>query len=192
VVTVPALDRLHLLACARFTVAVKAAEGKWESPSPCEGWDARGVVEHVIGFHDVLLLRPLGAKPERPRGDPQRRWELTVDALTTLLARPGLLDGPIQLPDDGTGPAKTLKVKPLLGALSQDVLVHSWDLARAVSADDRLDPELCAHFVGRLPEDPDALSASGMFASPTSPLNGADPQAVLLSRLGRTPSWTSS
>ena len=39
------------------------------------------MLEHVIGFHDVLLLRPLGLKPERPRDDPQIRWELTYGAL---------------------------------------------------------------------------------------------------------------
>jgi hypothetical protein len=56
----------HLQVCQRFTEAVASAAGKWERPSPCECWDARGVVEHVIGFHDVLLLRPIGAKPQRP------------------------------------------------------------------------------------------------------------------------------
>jgi hypothetical protein len=39
------------------------------------------VLEHVIGFHDVLLLRPLGLKPDRPRDDTQRRWELTYGQL---------------------------------------------------------------------------------------------------------------
>ncbi|EUA42201.1 mycothiol maleylpyruvate isomerase N-terminal domain protein [Mycobacterium xenopi 4042] len=56
---------LHLAVCRRFGDAVRAADGKWQRPSPCEGWNARDVVEHVIGFHDALLLRPLGLKPER-------------------------------------------------------------------------------------------------------------------------------
>jgi len=43
------------------------------------------VLEHVIGFHDVLLLRPLGLKPDRPRDDPQLRWELTYQALEKAL-----------------------------------------------------------------------------------------------------------
>ena len=32
-------------------------DGRWDRPSPCADWDARGVVEHVIGFHEVLVLR---------------------------------------------------------------------------------------------------------------------------------------
>src|SRR5271166_4606911 len=72
---------LHLAVCRRFGEAVHAANGKWDRRSPCDAWDARGVLEHVIGFHDVLLLRPLGLKPDRPRDDPQLRWELTYQAL---------------------------------------------------------------------------------------------------------------
>jgi hypothetical protein len=41
-----------------------------------------------------------------------------------------------------------------------------WDLARAVDADDRSDPGWCALFIDKLPTDPDALSASGMFGHP--------------------------
>lgn len=38
-------------------------------PSGTE-WDARGVLEHVIGFHEVLLLlRPLGIRADRPKND---------------------------------------------------------------------------------------------------------------------------
>src|ERR1700737_3673202 len=75
------VGELHLAVCRRFGEAVRSADGKWDRPSPCDGWDARAVLEHVIGFHDVLLLRPLGLKPDRPRDDPQRRWGLTYGAL---------------------------------------------------------------------------------------------------------------
>jgi hypothetical protein len=47
-------------------------------------------LEHVIGFHDVLLLRPLDAKPQRPKGDPVGRWIATVRALDQLFMLPGL------------------------------------------------------------------------------------------------------
>src|SRR2546423_5023462 len=77
---------LHLQALDRFGKAVAAADGKWECPSPCEGWDARAVVEHVIGFHDVLILRPLDAVPQRPKSETRRRWEATDAALRRVLA----------------------------------------------------------------------------------------------------------
>jgi uncharacterized protein (TIGR03086 family) len=179
----------HLHACRRFGQAVAAASGRWSAPSPCTEWDARGVVEHVIGFHDVLLLRPMGAKPERPKGDPAERWEITLAALVSLFGRPGLFDGPIDVPAVGNNPPTHIEATPLVGLLSQDVLIHTWDLARAVGADDRLDPDLCAFFSDRLPEDPTAQVRSGMFAPPLDPPPGADPQVILLSRLGRDVGW---
>ena len=179
----------HLRACRRFGQAVAAGSGRWSAPSPCTEWDARAVVEHVIGFHDVLLLRPMGAKPERPKGDPAERWQLTLAALVSLFGRPGLFDGPIDVPAVGNNPPTRIQAAPLVGLLSQDVLIHTWDLARAVGADDRLDPDLCAYFSDRLPADPTAQARSGMFAPPLDPPPGADPQVMLLSRLGRDVDW---
>jgi hypothetical protein len=48
----------HRRACDGFTEIVAGAGGRWDRQSPCTEWDARGVLEHVIGFHDALLLVP--------------------------------------------------------------------------------------------------------------------------------------
>ena len=180
---------LHLAVCQRFSAAVRAADGKWDRPSPCDGWDARDVLEHVIGFHDVLLLRPLELKPQRPRDDPGRRWSLTLDRLELALRRDGLFEQEVEVPAVGTNSSSRLDARTLVPRLSQDVLVHTWDLARAVGADDRLDPGWCASFLDKLPTDPDALSASGMFGRPIAVAALADAQSQLLGRLGRDPSW---
>lgn len=126
------------------------------------------MLEHVIGFHDVLVLRPLGLKPDRPRSDPQRRWELTYDALTKALEE---------------------ETSDLVPKLTRDVLVHTWDLARAVGADDRLDPEWCRLFYAGLPPDPRESIGSGMFKAPVAVSGETDVQARLLARLGRDPGW---
>lgn len=180
---------LHLAVCRRFGEAVRSAAGKWSRPSPCDAWDARGVLEHVIGFHDVLLLRPLGLKPDRPTDDPQRRWQLTFDRLREAFSREDLFDRSVEVPPVGTNPPMRFDAKKLLPRLTQDVLVHTWDLARAVGADDRLDSGVCAIFFDRLPPDPDALTASGMYAAPIAVDGSADAQNRLLARLGRDPSW---
>jgi uncharacterized protein (TIGR03086 family) len=168
------VGELHLAVCRRFGEAVRSAHGKWDRRSPCDHWDARGVLEHVIGFHDVLLLRPLGLKPNRPREEPQVRWQLTYDSLAQALA---------------PGRATQLDAHRLVSNLTRDVLVHTWDLARAVGADDRLDPRWCELCCAGLPADPQALSASGMFKAPLAVSNESDVQARLLARLGRDPSW---
>ncbi len=132
------------------------------------------MLEHVIGFHDVLVLRPLGLKPDRPREDPRVRWQLTYSALTEAFE---------------PGRATQLDAFKLLPNLTRDVLVHTWDLARAVGADDRLDTAWCQLFYAGLPADLQALSSSGMFKAPVAAPGESDSQAKLLARLGRDPSW---
>src|SRR5438132_1606138 len=156
---------LHLRALDRFGEAVAAADGQWERPSPCEGWDARAVVEYVIGFHDVLILRPLDAVPERPKGEKRRRWEATDAALRRVLAAHSF-DEPIEVPAIGKNPATMIDGRRLLPMLSQDLLIHAWDLARAVGANDRVDDALSERFLAQMPDDENALQASAMFGAP--------------------------
>jgi uncharacterized protein (TIGR03086 family) len=184
------LAERHLAVCRRFGESVRAASGKWDRRSPCEAWDARGVLEHVIGFHDVLLLRPLGLKPDRPRDDPQVRWELTYRQLEKAF-EPGrrLLERVVEVPELQGNQASQLDAHALLPNLTRDVLVHTWDLARAVGADDRLDAQWCELFYTALPSDPEALSMPGLFHAPVAVSEQTDLQSKLLARLGRNPSW---
>ncbi|UXA05448.1 maleylpyruvate isomerase family mycothiol-dependent enzyme [Mycobacterium sp. SMC-2] len=165
---------LHLAVCRRFGEAVWSADGRWDRRTPCDEWDARAVLEHVIGFHDVLVLRPLGLKPERPRADARARWQLTYDSLVEAFE---------------SGGVTALDAFKLIPNLTRDVLVHTWDLARAVEADDRLDAAWCQLFYADLPADPQVLSSSEMFSAPVAVPSESDAQAKLLARLGRDPSW---
>jgi uncharacterized protein (TIGR03086 family) len=164
----------HHRACEAFSTAVGLADGRWGAPSPCTEWDARGVLEHVIGFHDELLLRPLEAKPERPKDDPQRRWAVTVEAISGALTRPDAMD-------DGRG--------SLLDVLATDVLVHTWDLSAAIGVEVILDPELCQIGLDRALAHQKQLEESGMFGPPIAVSEDADLQGRLLAVFGRDPGW---
>ena len=184
------LGERHLAVCRRFGESVRAADGRWNRRSPCDAWDARGVLEHVIGFHDVLLLRPLGLKPDRPRDDPLVRWQLTYDQLENAFEpHRRLFERVVDVPELPDNPATRLDASAVMPNLTRDVLVHTWDLARAVGADDRLDTRWCEHFYAALPNDPLALSVSGMFDAPVAQGDQTDVQSKLLARLGRNPSW---
>ena len=184
------LGERHLAVCRRFGESVRAAHGKWDRASPCDAWDARGVLEHVIGFHDVLLLRPLGLKPDRPRDEPQIRWELTYTALEKAFEPDqGLLERVVDIPELQGNPAVRRDAHAMMPNLTRDVLVHTWDLARAVGADDRLDARWCEHFYAALPTDTAALSVPGMFDTPVEVGDQSDVQSKLLARLGRNPEW---
>lgn len=152
----------------------------WDRPSPCPGWDARGVVEHVIGFHDVLVLRPLGAKPHRPKDDPSARWAVTVPAIFSALRARWV----------GVGtPGGPLDLDALLPMLTTDVLVHTWDLSRAVDLEVALDPALCEAALDGARRSADRLRSSGMFGPPITAPEGSRVQTALIAFLGRDPSW---
>jgi len=171
----------HLRACSGFSLVVATGEGRWDRPTPCTDWDARGLVEHVIGFHDVLVLRPLGAKPERPKGDPIPRWEVTYGALTTLFHGYGeqMPTSPVDLPR-------------LLPALRTEVLVHTWDLAMALGVEAELDEELCAIALAEAQEHEAEYGASGMFSASVPVASGAAVTDRLVALLGRDPGWRST
>jgi uncharacterized protein (TIGR03086 family) len=179
----------HRRICERFGHEVSTVGDQWQSQSPCSEWDARGVLEHVIGFHDVLLLRPLGEKPQRPKGDPVGRWAATFEALDLLLSRPGLFDTVVDVPRVGNNPPSQIDAARIVPLLSLDVLVHTWDLARATGHDISLDPQLCRKFLEGLPSDDTILANTGMYESPRQVPAGSDAQATLLARLGRDPDW---
>jgi uncharacterized protein (TIGR03086 family) len=165
----------HRQACDGFTSAIAEATGRWELPSPCTEWDARGVVEHVIGFHDVLLLLPLEAKPTRPKDDPSARWLVTYDALFTVLARPGVVDE---------------ARRSLLGVLTTDVLVHTWDLCRAVGAPVHLDERLCGIGLERAIANRVKFEESDMFGPRVAVPDEASVEDRLLGFFGRDPAWS--
>ena len=151
------------------------------------------MLEHVIGFHDVLLLRPLGLKPDRPRDDPQIRWDLTYAQLEKAFEPGrGLFERVVDVPELHANPATRLDALAIMPNLTRDVLIHTWDLARAVGADDRLDSRWCELFYSSLPTDPRALSVSGMFDAAVATGDQADAQSKLLARLGRNPEWRAS
>src|SRR5260370_1230179 len=61
----------HRRACQGFADVVRAVPaGRWAGPTPCSEWDAAALVEHVIGFHEFLLLPLLAVGGGAPAGRP--------------------------------------------------------------------------------------------------------------------------
>ena len=152
--------------------AVAHAGARWDAPSPCTDWDTRGVIEHVIGFHEVLLLRPLGVKAHRPREGPAERWDATAAALFAALA--------------------AAEPQSILPTLTTDVLVHTWDLAKAFGMDVELDAELCERALAAALPREEQLRQSDMFGPRVAVPEQATVQAQLLGVFGRDPDWQPS
>jgi uncharacterized protein (TIGR03086 family) len=164
----------YRLACDAFADAIHAARGQADAPTPATEGSVQGVLDHVFGVHDTLLLEPLGAAPARAADDPEARWAATVAALFPALEQPGALDRRVLL----------------VGIVTTDVLIHSWDLTRAVGADVALDPGLCQSGYDRALENKKVLEESGALGAPVAVPDDAPVQDRLLGLFGRNPDWS--
>ena len=69
--------------------------------------------------------------------------------------------------------------------VATDLLIHGWDLARAIGADEAMDAELVRHVYEQTEPHTAGLKASGLFGPEVTPPEGADRQTELLAIFGR-------
>ena len=69
--------------------------------------------------------------------------------------------------------------------LFADHLIHAWDLARAIGADEHLDEELVASCATWFKAVEEAYRRAGAIAAPPPVPGHADAQTLLLARFGR-------
>ena len=78
----------HRRACRLLSsIAARLTDEQWVAADAVHRVGRGALVEHVIGFHEFLLLRPLGVRAHRPKTGPAARWKATerstmFDALT--------------------------------------------------------------------------------------------------------------
>ena len=77
--------------------------------------------------------------------------------------------------------------RAIIGFILGDVLVHTWDLARATGQDETLDPAEVRRMREGLEPMSDALSKSGHYNLPVAVPAGADEQTRMLALTGRNP-----
>src|SRR5580765_4685159 len=101
---VPSVVERHHRALAGFDAIVDFAvdtPGAWARPSPCEGWTASDVVEHVTMIHTRLATELGEAVPEAKPAEGDEvagRWRAARDAALRGLAHPGALDHEVSMP----------------------------------------------------------------------------------------------
>jgi uncharacterized protein (TIGR03086 family) len=182
----PAVDWLALQKQAHREFALRlAAITDWEAPTPDDEWSVRDLVRHVVGEQQLVpqLLAgrtiPQARKNVEPLGDDLRAewWLYSLAASAAWDAADP--DAVVSLPFD------SVPVTQYLREQTSDVAIHSWDLARAVGADEALDDELvCAVWTVFEPHR-DTLAASGLYASPVTVPDDAPLQSRLLAVTGR-------
>ena len=176
---------------AGFTARVAAVPADaWERPAPCDGWVARDVVRHLVGWlaGPGFLLGTFGVEtgPIPPvETDPAGAWAVVRDAIQRALEDPA-----IATRVEDCGPPGRLSLEGAVDmTCTPDVLIHTWDLARATGLDERLDPdEVRRQLAGidALPSEVDeAMRSSGHYGPRVVVADDADEQTRLLAFMGR-------
>ena len=163
-------------------IAAVPADG-WDAVTPCEGWTARDLLDHLIEspalFFGRVGIDPPAAGPD-PGEDPVGAFTQVTQAVQAGVDDPAVATKAFDSP---LGPL-TFEVA-VNQFLCGDLVVHQWDLARATGQDETLDiDEVRTLHAAMLPMD-QLLRAPGFFGPKIDPPAGADEQTALLCFLGR-------
>jgi uncharacterized protein (TIGR03086 family) len=171
---------------AQFTDRVQAVPaGAWDNPAPCEGWVARDVVRHLVEWLPAFFFGTWDL--ELPPGptvdeDPVAAWR----ALDRTIQ--GALDDPViaeSVRDTRMGPWTFEQTVDTI--CTADVLIHTWDLARATGLDESLDADEVHRFVESMEPMDAMLRESGHYGPRVAVPDDADELTRLIAFVGRQP-----
>ena len=179
--------KLYEQAAGRFGALIRQVGDRWDNPTPDTEWSVRDLVNHVL--NETLWVPPLlrGETIEQVGhrfdgdllgDDPVARWDEAAEATRTVIeeASPELT---IPL---SYGPSP---VTDYIAEFTTDVVIHGWDLARALGADDTIEPALLEPVYRRSLAGAEFIRGSGMVATDVEAPADADDQTKLLAIWGR-------
>ena len=165
------------------------AADRWHAATPCAGWDARALVNHLVSGNLWAAELAAGGTIEgvgsRLDGDllgddPAAAYADSAAAAAAAFGRPGALDA-----------ACAVSYGPVPGSVYAghrflDVLVHGWDLAAATGQDYTLDPELVQACQQVIEPQLEAFRSAGAIGPEVEVPADATAQTRFLALLGRT------
>ncbi|QCU79157.1 TIGR03086 family protein [Citricoccus sp. SGAir0253] len=151
----------------------------WDAPSPCEGWTAADVLDHLMQTHREFMLRH-GREVPLVAGTPAEQWNAHAAAMAALVRDGDLVSRPLETPfgDSTVG-------QVLLDFYGMDLIVHRWDLATSQGEDHRLTDEELAEVDAAVDGYGQAAYAPGIFKEAVPVAPGASRQEQVLGRTGR-------
>jgi uncharacterized protein (TIGR03086 family) len=172
----------------RFTQLVEAVpdEATWQRPAPVPEWTARDVVRHLVEWFPGFLAG--GAGVTLPQGpsvdeDPVGAWRTMSDGVQSVLDDPASAQLVLSNPHIGDVPLP----QAIAQFFTNDVFMHTWDLARATGQDETLDPQRCAVLLEGMQPIDELLRSSGQYGPAVAVPDDADVQTRMLAFIGRDP-----
>ena len=162
------LVALYVRSVELFGPRVRAIGDRWAAPTPDAEWDVRALVNHVLV--ENLWVPPLMAGKtiaevgdrfdgDQLGDDPLSSWDSAAQAAMATIGEDGALERTVHVSfGDISG-------REYVSQLTCDHLIHGWDLARAIGADEALDPELVDFASEYLAPQVDGWRSAGAFGA---------------------------
>jgi uncharacterized protein (TIGR03086 family) len=162
------------------TSKVAGATSKLDAPTPCDKWDVRTLLNHMLDTQNYFVgaargedvSPPAPSPPELLGDDPLADFERARSDILSTYGAPGVIE----------------KTGPSLGIAFSDQLLHGWDLATATEQDTTMPDGLPAAAFemihGRFTDD----QRKGVFKPEIDVRADASAQDKLLAYTGRKPS----
>jgi uncharacterized protein (TIGR03086 family) len=170
----------------QFTQRVTAVpDGAWDNPAPCEGWVARDVVGHLVEWLPSFFFGRWGIEPPPGRSvdsDPAGAWEVVNGTIQSALDDPDVAGR-----ERDTRMGRSTFEGTIDMICTPDILIHTWDLARATGLDETLDPQEVHRFVESMEPYDELLRQSGQYGPRVAVPDDADEQTRLIGFVGRQP-----
>lgn len=164
------------------------------APTPCAGYDVRGLLNHLLYWGPWLVAAgrreepPVPAAAEAAAGLVTEDWraalEKQTETLVEVFGAPAAWEGTTAL---GTAELPAAVVGDMV--LGEFVL-HGWDLARASGQEPQWAPEAATAVYESAVAMGDQARAMGVYGEAVAVPDGASPLERALGASGRDPAWT--
>ncbi len=186
------MDLLNALGAATEEFGRRLAlvqPGMLAQATPCPDWDVEYLVAHVVGGNrfGALILggMPSSQAIELVMSSPQLGDDVMAAWTITSADQSAAFRSLTALTRSVDHPLGEISGREFLEFRVFDITLHTWDLARAIGADEELAPDLVDAVIAIVENGPPGMGF-GIEALGLAPLD-ASPQARILDMTGRRP-----
>jgi uncharacterized protein (TIGR03086 family) len=189
-------QNLLMTMAAAPTVAIvgNIPTNQLDAPTPCTEYDVRKLINHLL-FWGPSLEGAAGKKSVAPPGPSEQEVDLTDGWAAKLEAQNGRLVTAWSRPDawEGTtwmGGPTPMPASMIGGMIVGELILHTWDLARATGQDPKWDAEVLAFLHQEIQKSAEQGRQMGVYGDevPVPPTASLLDQTLGLT--GRSPNWT--
>ena len=155
---------------------------QWSAATPCAEWDVRALVNHVAGEY-LWVPELMAGKTVADVGgsldgnllgdDPIESLVTASRAAQAATREPVAMTRIVHLSFGDVSGAEYLK------QMAVDSVIHAWDLARAIGADETLDPELVDFSYEELSQRAEDWRSGGAFGPAKEPADDSKQSRLL-------------